>query len=118
AGERFDRRFYVPYARLRLPVDTALTRVQGPFALDMALASDVDSLDSDTASFNDDVTVTVGARLGLPVRGGGEGSVPDTLVVSYRAHPGDGAVRQILYHWASRPTAADTLTVVPNGLRR
>lgn len=118
AGERFDRRFFVPYARLRLPVDTALTRVHGPFALDMTLSSDVDSLDADTAAFRDDIAVAVGAGIGLPVRGEGAGSVPDTLVVSYRAHPADTTLRQILYHWASRPSAADTVTVAPNGLRR
>ncbi len=118
AGERFDRRFFVPYARLRLPVDTALTSVQGPFALDMTLSSDVDSLDSETESFRDDIDVAVGAQIGLPMRGGGSGSVPDTLVVAYRAHPADTALRQILYHWASRPTAADTVIVEPNGLRR
>jgi hypothetical protein len=117
-GTSFDRRFYVPYARLLLPVDTALTRVQGPFAVDMAVTSDVDSLDSDTATFRDDIAVTTGASIGLPVRGGGSSSVPDTLVVSYRAHPADTSLRQILYHWASNATVADTVTVAPNGLRR
>ena len=118
AGDAFDRRFYVPYARLRLPVDAALTRVQGPFALDMSISSDVDSLDSDTASFHDDIAVATGASIKLPVRGGGSESVPDTLVVSYRAQPTDTTLRQILYHWASTPTTVDTVTVTPDGLRR
>lgn len=118
AGTMFDRRFFVPYAKLRLPVDTALTRVQGNFALDMGVTSDVDSLDSDTASFSDDIAVATGASIGLPVRGAGVESTPDTLVISYQAHPADTALRRIIYHWASNYTAADTVTLVPNGLRR
>jgi hypothetical protein len=117
-GTAFDRRFYVPYARLRLPVDAALTSVQGPFALDMSLTSDVDSLDADTASFHDDIAVATGATIKLPVRGGGSASTPDTLSVSYRVHPSDTTLRQILYSWTSTPTVADTINVTPNGLRR
>jgi hypothetical protein len=119
-GATFDRRFYVPYAKLKFPVDAALTRVQGPFALDMGLTSDVDSLDNDTASFQDDIAVTTGTSIGLPMHGTGPTSVPDTLVVSYRAYPADTTLRQIIFHWASSTSASafDTLTVSPNGLRR
>jgi hypothetical protein len=107
----FDRRFFVPYAEIRLPIDTALTRVDGPFAIDMGITSDVDSLGLDTATFRDDIAIGTGDSLKLPVHGGNSGSVAvDTLAVTYRAHPVDTTLRD--------PAVADTFTTVPDGRHR
>jgi hypothetical protein len=63
----FDRRFFVPYAEMRLPIDIALTRVPSTFALDMGVTSDVDSLGLDTAAFRDDIILNAGSdSLTLP----------------------------------------------------
>jgi hypothetical protein len=116
----FDRRFFVPYAEMRLPLDTAGTRVNGPFALDMGVTTDVDSLDDGSASFRDDIFVDSGDSLKLAVSGGGaHSSAPvDTLVVSYRIHPVDSTLRQVLTRWKEAPTIADTFTTVPDGRHR
>lgn len=115
----FDRRFFVPYAEMRLPVDTAATRVAGPFALDLSVTSDVDSLGLDTASFRDDLTLAAGPdSLVLPVYGGIGNVRMDNLVVRYRAHPRDTALRQILTHWKGAPSVADTFVTEADGRHR
>jgi hypothetical protein len=115
----FDRRFFVPYAAVRLPVDHTLTRVEGPFALDMSVTSDVDSL-PDGSDFRDDIAVATGDSLKLPVQGGGAyADIPvDTLVVSYRRHAVDSSLRQVFLRWTQLTTVADTFTLYPDGRSR
>ena len=115
---RFDRRFYIPYAAMRLPVDTGLTRVDGPFALDMSVATDIDSLGLDTAAFRGDHAIAAGDSLRLTVYGGSGSVSVDTLAVSYRRHPVDTALRQILTRWVGAASAADTFITVPDGKHR
>lgn len=115
----FDRRFYVPYAQMRLPVDQALTRVPGAFALDMGVTSDVDSLGLDTAAFRDDIVLAAGSdSLVLPVYGGSGSVKMDNLVIKYRAHPADAGLRQVMTHWAGDPAVADTFVTEPDGRHR
>lgn len=115
----FDRRFFVPYAEMRLPVDTAATRVAGPFAIDLTVNSDVDSLGLDTAAFRDDISLAVGSdSLVLPVYGGVGSSRMDNLVVRYRAHPADTTLRQVMTRWAGAPSVADTFVTEPDGRHR
>jgi hypothetical protein len=115
----FDRRFFVPYAEMRLPVDPALTRVPGSFAFDLGVTTDVDSIGDGTASFRDDIGIATGDSLRLVVHGGtsGTSSAVDTLIVSYRPHPVDTTLRQVLTRWANA-TVADTVSLTPDGLHR
>lgn len=115
-GADFDRRFYVPYAVLRLPVDTAATRMEGPFAYDMNLVSDLDSTTGDTASFVAERAIATGDSLLLAVSSGsGSTLLSDMLVASYRVHPVDTTLRQVLVHWSGAPTLADTFVTEPDG---
>ncbi len=118
SGE-FDRRFFVPYAAIRLPLADSLARVDGPYALDMQLRSDIDSLDRDDAGFGS-IGLALDDSLRLPVLGGGTyASVPlDTLLATYRAHPVDTALRQVLFRWARESSTADTFIVAPDERRR
>jgi len=119
-GVNFDRRFFVPYAEMRLPIDAALTKVPGPFALDLSVTTDVDSLGLDTAVFREDITLATGSdSLTLAVHGGGSTSTRvDNLIVKYRVHPVDSTLRQVLTRWANDPSVADTFTTVPDGRHR
>jgi hypothetical protein len=115
----FDRRFFVPYAEMRLPVDPATTRVPGAFAFDLGVTTDVDSLGDASSSFRDDIGIGVGDSIRLTVHGGtsGTSSAVDTLVVSYRPHPVDTALRQVLTRWVNA-TVADTISLTADGLHR
>ncbi len=116
----FDRRFFVPYAEMRLPIDHALTRVPSAFAIDMAVTTDVDSLGDASAAFHDDINIAMGDSMRLVVQGGAAGSSRpvDTLIVSYRPHPADTTLRQALTRWAGEPTIADTVTLNTDGRQR
>jgi|GEM_PF-2675865 len=120
ASVNFDRRFFVPYAVMRLPIDSALTRVPKPFAIDMSVSTDVDSLGNDTASFRDDLVLNAGNdSLTLVVNGGPSSARTDNLIVKYRAHPGDASLRLLTTYWAGAPTVADTFVVEnPDGRHR
>jgi hypothetical protein len=117
-GGKFDRRFYVPYAELRLPLRDSLNRVDGPFAYDMAVTSEVDSVPDGETLRN--IPVLVGDSVRLAVIGGPDYSPlsRDSLRLSYRVHPQDSTQRQILMAWAKAPTVVDTLTVTPDGVHR
>jgi hypothetical protein len=114
----FDRRFFVPYAAMRLPLDSARTRVQGPFALDMGVSTDVDSLADAHEAFPDNIAIATADSMRLVVRGGSGASPADTLVVAYRVHPLDPALRQALLRWTRNGALADTFNLEPNGLNR
>lgn len=117
-GGKFDRRFYVPYAELRLPLRDSLNRVDGPFAFDMTTSSDVDSVADGEVLGN--IAVLTGDSVKLAVIGGPDYSAAsrDTLKLYYRVHPQDSTQRQILMAWAKFPETIDTLTVDPNGNHR
>jgi hypothetical protein len=117
ASGRFDRRFYVPYAELRIPRRDSHTRVDGNFAFDVQVLSDVDSLAEGDVLGN--IPLALGATVGLPVTGQAFGDArQDTLRVTYRAHPADTAQRQILLQWAGKPETVDTFTVAPDSRAR
>jgi hypothetical protein len=118
AGGKFDRRFYVPYAELRLPLRDSLSRVDGPFAYDMTVSSEVDSVPDGEMLGN--IAVPTGDSVKLAVVGGPDYSAAsrDTLKIYYRVHPQDSTQRQILMAWAKDPAKIDTLTLVPNGNHR
>ncbi len=114
---KFDRRFYVPYAELRLGLKDSLNRVDGPFAFDLSVVSDVDSVGDGEVLGN--IPVPLNATASLPVLGGNNSKpLRDSLRVSYRMHPQDSTLRQITLAWAQDPNTVDTITVTPTGTHR
>jgi hypothetical protein len=114
----FDRRFFVPYAEMRIPLRDSLNRVDGPFAFDVQVASDIDSLaDGDVRG---SVGVLLDSRIALPVTGNttSGSSGKDTLRVSYRAYPVDTTLRQIILGWDKDADAVDTFLVAADGKAR
>jgi hypothetical protein len=112
----FDTRFFVPYAEIKLPLADSLAQVDGPFALDMQLISDVDSVAPQSAL--ESIPVSIGDSIRLyPVRNGGEGySGPDdTLICGYRRHPVDTGMRQVILRWSRASAITDTILVQPDG---
>ena len=115
-GTQYDRSFYVPYAELRLPLRDSLNHVDGPFAFDVSVVSDVDSVAGGDVLGN--AVVTLNNTINLRVTGSGGSVITDTLRVSYRVHPQDTTRRQITLAWAKDPKVVDTITVVPDGSQR
>jgi len=115
---KFDRRFYVPYAELRLPLKDSLNRVDGPFAFDVSVVSDVDSLAPGEVIGN--APVALGTQAKLTVLGGIDASSAqrDTLLVTYLVHPNDSTQRQVKVSWAQDTATIDTVTLVPDGIHR
>jgi hypothetical protein len=115
---KFDHRFYVPYAELRLGLRDSLNRVDGPFAFDINVVSDVDSVGDGEVLGN--IPVALGASKSLSVLGGADygSGTRDSLRVSYLTHPEDSTLRRITLSWAQDGGTVDTLTVTPTGLHR
>lgn len=117
AAGLFDRRFYVPYAELRIPLRDSLTKVDGGFAFDVQVLSDVDSVAEGETLGN--IPLALNSTVGLPVTGQAFGDArQDTLRVTYRPLPGDTTQRQILLQWAGKPETVDSFTVVPDSRLR
>jgi hypothetical protein len=131
AGGKYDVSFYVPYGEIHFPlVDGSgnpdpRTRVNGPFALDMQLVSDVDSLDprSDsglvplplsTASLPDSLKLFPMQ----PAPPAFPGQAVDTLIATYRQLPSDTTLRQLILHWVINSTLQDTFLLTPDGNRQ
>jgi hypothetical protein len=115
---KFDRRFYVPYAELRFPLRDSLNRVDGPFAYDVSVVSDVDSVATGEVLGN--VSVGLNTAANLTVLGGinDVNSNRDSLRVTYSVHPDDSTLRRITTAWGQNPETIDTLTMVPDGVHR
>jgi hypothetical protein len=123
-GGEYDVRFFVPHAEIRLPLRDSLARVEGPFALDMQMFSDVDSVDPKAVSGLTPVALDDTLTL-YPADASAGGSGPaDTLTAQYRKHPLDTALRQLIFQWKKSSGITDTFTLVPDqksrelGLRR
>jgi hypothetical protein len=115
---KFDRRFFVPYAELRLRLSDSLNHVDGPFAFDLSVVSDVDSVgDGETLA---NFPVALGASKSLSVFGGADytSGTRDSLRVAYLMHPLDSTLRLITLAWAQDAGTVDTLTMTPNGNHR
>lgn len=115
---KYDSRFFVPYAEVHFPIDASKTRVNGNFALDMQLISEVDSLDPQSSLGL--IPVNTGDSLTLyPTQAGAAnytGST-DTLTCYYRKAPADTSLRQVILHW-KKDAVVDTFLLAPEGKRR
>ncbi|HAO99022.1 MAG TPA: hypothetical protein DCQ83_03140 [Fibrobacteres bacterium] len=118
AANKYDARFFVPYAEINLPLADSLARVDGRFALDMQLYSEADSSDplADTAL----APVRLNDSLKLyPAQSGASsyGSANDTMICKYRKHPVDGGQRQLIVYWRTDVSVQDTFLLTPDGKR-
>lgn len=124
SGGKYDTRFYVPYAEIHLPlVDAAnqidpRTHVDGPFAFDLQMLSETDSLlDPQTTGV---ASVSLGGSLKLiqPATVTPFATLTlDTLICSYAPNPADTSLRRMVLRWKTDSTIVDTFYLTPDGNR-
>ncbi len=120
---QFDTRFFVPYAELRLPLADSLAQVDGPYALDMQMFSDLDST-ADGAAWSDTMVMSLGQSprfllYSYPVSDIALQKPQDSLYCFYRTHPVDSTLRQLIFLWHNSDTVYnDTFNLQPDGLTR
>ena len=115
---KYDENFFVPYAEIRLPLKDSLSRVDGPFALDMQLRSDVDSQAPGPSGI---VVVPVSLNDSLKLvalQSSDYSTSQDSLVCRYFPQRMDTTLRQLVVYWVSAPTVQDTFLLTPDGKRQ
>ncbi len=117
---KYDTRFFLPYAEIRFPLDSARTKVDGPFALDMQITSDVDSAAVPGALLSDTLQLPLDSTLRLlysyGIADAQHLNPTDSLYCKYQRHPADSALRQAIFRWKGIDSAiSDTFTLIPDG---